>query len=371
MPRSKYAKKVKNGNTYFFYRMRHKNLRRPHDLYGKSIPELEQKIDDLKKELDRGVQSDKVFFSNYLEKWLEDVLLINKKQATINNYRLTFKNYIENSSLNHIRLKEITAFDVQDFYKEVIEKNGAGKGTIATLKKLIHPCIRYAYTQGKILTDFSRSIIVPAGKEKAASSKRSARALSIQEEQQLREIIKGKRIEAFVITALGSGLRHGELLALTWDDVDLKNGVITVNKSYGGKNGVDSPKTPTGNRQVPIRSDVVECLKKHKLKQNEKILLYANKYQNNNLVFPNPTGGYQNASSNIIALKKLTEAHGIERITVHDFRDTYATRLFEQTSNLKMIQQLLGHSDISTTANEYTHVSLKESMQFIQALEDA
>ena len=167
MPRSKYAKKVKNGNTYFFYRMRHKNLRRPHDLYGKSIPELEQKIDDLKKELDRGVQSDKVFFSNYLEKWLEDVLLINKKQATINNYRLTFKNYIENSSLNRIRLKEITAFDVQDFYKEVIEKNGAGKGTIATLKKLIHPCIRYAYTQGKILTDFSRSIIVPAGKEKA------------------------------------------------------------------------------------------------------------------------------------------------------------------------------------------------------------
>ncbi|WP_210647829.1 tyrosine-type recombinase/integrase, partial [Staphylococcus aureus] len=61
----------------------------------------------------------------------------------------------------------------------------------------------------------------------------------------------------------------------------------------------------------------------------------------------------------------------MERITVHDFRDTYATRLFEQTSNLKMIQQLLGHSDISTTANEYTHVSLKESMQFIQALEDA
>lgn len=57
----------------------------------------------------------------------------------------------------------------------------------------------------------------------------------IQEVQQLREIIKGKKIEAFVITALGSGLRHRELLALTWDDIDLINGVITVNKSYGGK----------------------------------------------------------------------------------------------------------------------------------------
>lgn len=60
---------------------------------------------------------------------------------------------------------------------------------------------------------------------------------------------------------------------------------------------VDSPKTPTSNRQVPIRSNAVECFKKHKIKQNEKILLYANKYQNNNLVFPNSTGGYQNASS--------------------------------------------------------------------------
>ncbi|MEG1330571.1 MAG: tyrosine-type recombinase/integrase, partial [Eubacterium sp.] len=113
------------------------------------------------------------------------------------------------------------------------------------------------------------------------------------------------------------------------------------------------------------------ALRKHKAKQSERILLYANKYENNNIVFANPTGKHMNESSNTLALKKITEANGMEKITVHDFRDTYATRLYEQTSNLKMIQQLLGHSDITTTANEYTHVSLHESTQFIRALDNA
>lgn len=370
MPRTKYRKKTKNGNTYYFYRLIHRKARRPYDLYGKTISELEKKIENLKNELDRGVQNDSVIFTNYLEKWLNDVLLINKKQATAKLYHSALKKYVKKSSLSRIRLKDLTAFDIQDFYKNIIEQKSAGKGTVATLKKIIHPCIRYAYNQGKILTDFSRSIVIPTIINPASPTKRAARALSIEEEEKLKKLIVGTRLECFVLTALGSGLRHGELLALTWDDVDFDHGVITVNKTYSSQNGLDTPKTSTSNRQVPIKKDLVSVLKKHKIQQSEKILRMANKYDNNNLVFTNPSGSYLNSSSNILALKKLTDQNNMERITVHDFRDTYATRLFEQTSNLKMIQQLLGHSDITTTANEYTHVSLSESTQFIKALEN-
>lgn len=370
MARTKYKKKVKNGNVYFFYRLNHKRLRSPRDLYGKTVSELEERIESLIHELDQNVISDKTYFTDYLSKWMEDVLFINKKQSTKNIYRSAFKNYIQDSFLSRIRLKDLTAFDVQDYYKKIIDVQNVGNGTLATLTKIIHPCIRYAYTQGKITTDFSRSIIVPKGKPKSTTARRASRSLTPQEEKTLRKAIAGTPIECFVITALGSGLRHGELLALTWDDVDFLNSVISVNKSYRPNTGVTPPKTESSIRQVPVKKEVINALKQHKAKQDAWIEKLANKYEDNNLVFPGQRGKYKNPSSNILALKKISAENNLDQITVHDFRDTYATRLYEQTNNLKMIQQLLGHSNIETTANEYTHVSLEQKSQFVKALEN-
>lgn len=372
MARTKYRKKSKYGNVYFFYRLKHRALRNPRDVYGKTITELEEKIRKITHELDHGVISEKIIFTDYLEIWLHNVCFANKKESTQGVYANAYDNYIKNSDLSKIYLKDISALDIQEFYQNAIDNQGAGKGTIETLKKIIHPCIKYAYTQKKIITDFSRSIIVPERRQEVKErTRKPARALSVQEEKKLKEVIKGHKHECFIITALGTGMRHGELLALTWDDIDFETAVITVNKSYRPGIGVTSPKTESSNRQIPITQEVVKALKKHHAAQNETMLRLKNKYEQNNLVFANPTGKYINPSSMTLALKKIAQENDMEAFTPHDFRDTYATRLYEKTNNLKMIQQLLGHKNFEMTANKYTKVSLEKKSDFIQALENA
>lgn len=371
MPRTTYKRKTIHGNTYYFKRLYHPKTARPRDIYGKTIAELEEKIEKTKKDLNQGIIRDNVLFINYLETYLKDVHYIKKRKATINRYESVMKNYIRPSSLSRIRLRDLTVFDMQNFYKEVIKK-GAGESNVITIKKIIHPCIRYAFSQGKIPVDFSRSIIIPEVPiENKSSSKRAARALSIDEEQKLRKIIKGHKWEPFIITALGSGLRHGELLALTWDDIDFEKQIINVNKSYNKTNGLGSTKTKSSIRQVPVKKEVIEILKIHRARQIEHRLKIANKYEDNNLVFSNPKGNYLANNAILSSLKKITEENNMEKINVHDFRDTYATRLYEQTGDLKMIQQLLGHSDITTTANDYTSVSIDKKTKFISDLENA
>ena len=123
-------------------------------------------------------------------------------------------------------------------------------------------------------------------------------------------------------------------------------------------------------RQVPIPRFLVEKLKQHKVEQNKRRLLLSNKYKNLNLVFPNDFGNYLAATTVGRALIDFAKEIGLESLNLHDFRDTYATRLYEKTKDIKMVQSLLGHSDIATTANIYTHVSLEEQSKYVQILDE-
>lgn len=369
MPRTKYKKKIKNGTQYYFYRLRHKNLRKPRDIYGKAIPELEEKIKKLEYELDRGVTSEKAYFGDYLEKWLNDVHLVNKKPATAKRYRGLLEKYIKGYPISSISLKDLTALDVQSHYARLV-KESISKSTLDILGKIINPCIRYAFNQGKILVDFSRSIIVPdSSVQKKEGTRRPSIALLPEQEEKLLLACKDTKWYYFILTALNSGMRRGELLALTWSDVDLNKRQITINKSYSPQSKLGTTKTENSNRKIPIPIFLVTALKKHKINQSEIKLLLCNKYEDNGIVFDNGFGKYIAATSLNRALKKFADEMGIDSLNTHDFRDTYATKLYNQTKDLKMVQTLLGHSEISTTADIYTHVSEAEATSYINVLD--
>lgn len=365
MARTKYKKKVKNGTTYYFYRLRHKNLRSPRDLYGKTVAELEEKIEKLKYELDRGVTSEKAYFGDYLENWLNNVHLINKKPATIKRYKGLYNNLFKGHPICNIRVGDLTALDIQDHYNRLV-KQGASKAMLTNLTKIINPCVRYAFGQGKILIDFSHSITLPdAEKKKMEGTRRASQALLPDQEEKLLEVCKDTKWYYFILTALNTGMRRGELLALTWDDIDFEKRLIHVNKSYSDLGIVGSPKTDSSIRNIPIPQFLADELIKKKAEQAEIRLMIGNQYTNNNLVFENGFGQYIGNGAYVSAFKKFAKAIGVDRINVHDFRDTYATKLYNQTKDLKMIQTLLGHKDIKTTADVYTHVSDEETKKFI------
>lgn len=371
MARTKYKKKEKNGNVYFFHRLRHKNLRKPRDIYGKTVAELEEKIKKIEYELDRGVTSEKAYFGVYMDRWLNTIHIIGKKQGTVKRYLSIYEKHIKDKSICNIQLKNLTALDVQDHYSKLVAE-GISKNTLEFLSLLINGCIRYAYGQEKIIKDFTRFITIPDAKQKQENARRASRALLPEEEEKLLKACNGDPFEILILTALNSGLRLGELLALSWEDIDLDKQIINVTKTYSQKfkdNPVGTPKTQSSIRQVPIPSFLIKALKNHKLSQNKNRLLYANKYENKNLVFCNDIGNYLSSTTISRKLKLFAEKSKIASINMHDFRDTYATKLYYETRDLKMIQILLGHSTLATTADIYTQVSVDEASKYVKILD--
>ncbi|MHB8036043.1 site-specific integrase [Clostridium botulinum] len=371
MAKTLYKKKIKNGKEYYFYRLRHKNLSKPKDIYGSTVKELDTKIKTIINDLDNNISNNKEFFGVFFKDWLYNTYMTNKKPSTKERYNSIFKNYIEDSPIYELKVKDLTPSDIQNYYNDLIAK-GKSVAAIKNLHKLIAPSIRYACDSNRILKDFSRAIVIPKDKEDKKLKKVSAvKPFSLNEQLHFIEVIKGHELEMLFITALDSGLRQGELFALTWNDIDFNNKCITVNKSFKSikniktnkyENIIQTPKTDKSIRVVPIPGRLTDKLKQHKLSQKTQRLKMANLYENNNLIFCNKFGKYLDSGNVLKKFKKILKDNKLEVRKFHDLRHTYATRLFELGEEPKTVQTLLGHSNISITLDTYTHVldNLKE-----------
>ncbi|MBY0757451.1 tyrosine-type recombinase/integrase [Clostridium sardiniense] len=376
MAKTTYKKKLKNGKEYYFFRLRHKNLKSPKDLYGNTVKELDKKIKDLTYELDHGVQSNKECFENFFESWLFEVNFVNKKPSTKERYEGLYRNYIKDSSISDINIKDINQTDIQKYYNALIKK-GISVNTIKQINKIIAPSLRYAYNNNLTIKDFTRAIVLPTEKEED-KLKRTNRInpFTLEEQQLFIGAIKGHKFEMLFITALNTGMRRGELLALTWNDVDFNNNTISINKTANytttvSKNGrgngeifVQTPKTVSSIRTIPIPVFLKDKLKQYKIYQSKNRLRLANMYHSNRLVFCNTYGKYLDVGNIRKEFIKILSDNNLKARKFHDLRHTFATRLFELGENPKKVQTILGHSNISTTLDTYTHVleSSKESI---------
>jgi len=167
--------------------------------------------------------------------------------------------------------------------------------------------------------------------------------------------------------ALASGVRLGELLALKWDCVNLKEGTITIKSSLRRVKtynedlppktmlAFQKPKTKAGIRTIPVPPVIVEELKEHRKRQLEEKLKAGSLYEDNNLVFATELGTPIEPRNFLRTFYRIIEKANLD-INFHALRHTYATRLLEANEHPKVVQELLGHKDISTTLNIYSHV---------------
>lgn len=170
------------------------------------------------------------------------------------------------------------------------------------------------------------------------------------------------------ILALGTGLRLGEILALRWTDINLKENYININKALKSTYIIDNkgnreftvieqpPKTKNSIRTVPLNNNLIDLLLEHRKKQMIERDSNIDIYFDNNLVFSTPQGNYLSESNVRKSFKRVLKKCNLNDFRFHDLRHTFATRLFENGIPPKTVQSLLGHSNISTTLNIYTHV---------------
>nr|PZN70317.1 MAG: hypothetical protein DIU55_11710 [Bacillota bacterium] len=156
-----------------------------------------------------------------------------------------------------------------------------------------------------------------------------------------------------------TGLRRGELLALRWRNVDLERGVIHVEEALirvGRQYGVSKPKTKKGIRDVPIPSVVVSALRVHREEQQKRREEAGPAWVDRDLVFDNGLGDYWLPTTFTDALNRAARRAGYHELTPHVLRHGCASIVYDQTGDLKLVQELLGHSTLAVTADIYTHM---------------
>lgn len=179
------------------------------------------------------------------------------------------------------------------------------------------------------------------------------------------ELIKDGEQYTLFRTLAYSGIRRGECLALTWEDINFESGEIRVNKTLTqgerGETIVQPPKTKAGYRSVPLDDETLNTLKKWR-KQQMSLFLKAgiNTMNKNQLVFSNRKNGFKGLNTPAKWLNSYIKDYDLKPITVHGLRKTYCTALVSAGLPIKEIQRRMGHDDVQTTLDVYSFVTKDE-----------
>lgn len=349
-----------------------KNKRK--EFTGKTQSEVKRKLEEYKKEmlLGRISTDDKITLDEWYHTWLYDYRKKDLKPKSFEKYEGIYRNYIKNSELGKIKLKDLRVTHIQRYYNKLQNQFNKPASTIKEINTKLKTCLGEAEKQDYIQKNYCKMVTLPKSK-----TKKNTKVLSVKEQQKFIEAIQGHKLEMLFLIAISTGLRLGELLALKWSDIDFNTGMLTVNKTLSRvKNQTTNkyeiieqlPKTKNSNRVIPIPTNILTKLKEHKKFQNKQKLLIREAYINNNYVFADDIGKPIDDKRPGRNLKSILTKLNIEPMKFHALRHTYATRLFENNVPAKTIQVLMGHYDISITMDIYTHVMEDKKLEAVEKL---
>lgn len=279
----------------------------------------------------------------WLSQWLK-MLSIRVKEQTLKKYASIIKLHVVNK-LGNYKLKELSA-KVLEEYSIKLAKSNLSPNSINGIITLVSRSLKCAVLHGKVGFWHSNALIKPKIKEKIVE------CFSISDQKKIENhIIKTSKQNLYgILLTLYTGLRIGELLALTWQDVDFVNGAITISKSCHDKwqNGkykkfIDTPKTEKSTRIIPLPKQILSILKLLKKQSNSPFVVSGRTSEGAQI------GGYQIIFKNL--LKHLSIAHK----GFHALRHTFATRCIECGMDIKTLSEILGHASTTTTLNRYAH----------------
>ena len=345
---------------------------------GKSENVIRSKMDDFSKSLLANPDNPLYFgsvFKVYAEHWLNDVEKIKLKPNSFQRKAATFKNQLIPVFGDKL-IKNITLPQVQQFVNS-LHNQGYSRSTIKKSVECLNCCIRYYYLESGI---FGRSpcegVVLPRNESKEIRVFTDKECEKIEEEA-LRTYSNGKyvyRLGPGIIFLLYTGLRIGEALALTWNDIDFENRTIRVNKNVAYEKVSDTPgekydfivqkstKTKSGNRVVPMMKKAYDMLK----------LIYGITGHQEQ-VFITSTGSRVQLAYFNRCFHKLLNNCGLtsddETVGVHALRHTFATRLFRSGCDIKVISTILGHSTVRITYDIYIGIIQAESVKAITNLD--
>jgi integrase len=303
-------------------------------VYGKDETEVADRVAEAIKNRDAGIDSENMTVGGYLDRWLvtiRDTI----RTGSWKQYEMIVRLHIK-PTLGGARLEKLNALQIQSFYRERLDA-----GLSPRRVQYVHVTIR------KALKDAVKWRLIPYNVADAVTPPRPTKPeitpLTAEQVKRLLAATRGEKLEALYVLAVTTGMRIGEMFGLKWSDVDLEVGVLRVRRTVSADGTVNPPKTASSRRTVRLSTLAVRALTGHP--------------RTAEWVFASAAGtpiGVCNFHKN--SWRPLLQRAGLPHARVHDLRHTAATLMLSRGVPVKVVSEMLGHADVSTTLSIYAHV---------------
>ena len=314
-------------------------------VYG-GLRDAQAHLNKMLGERDRGrnLDSSKQTLNEFLDRWLELCAKPRPRAKSFRDYEGLLRRYVR-PVLGANALATVSALDIQALYRELLDRHLSARSiryTHAVLRSALKQAVRWNLVLGN-----------PADAVDLPRRHRSAVAvLSLQQTRTLVKAIAGHAYEGLIALAMTTGMRPSEYLALTWNDIDLDSGTVSVSRSpewrKGGWQFADT-KRPRSRRVVKLQAWVVSIVSEHRATERVS--------SGDDLVFRAKRGGPIRESYFVQRyFKPLLETAGLPDIRLYDLRHTAATISLAAGVSPKVISEQLGHASVAFTLDVYSHV---------------
>lgn len=350
-------------------------------IYANSLSDLRKQEKQIRRDLDDNIDTvgAEITLNEQFDKYIS--LKTQIRNSTKQNYIDLWNGNLREDVLGKKKLCDIKKSDILRFYNSLSKR--VKYSTIKTFNCMISPCLDLAVDDDIIRKNPCNGCL-----EEFNNDSEQRVSLTVQEQAAFLDFIRQSSVYAahypLIIFMIGTAVRCGEAIGLTWDDVDFKNREVSINhqliyKKTGNSYGfyADSPKTESGVRIIPMTTEVYKALMEQRKNQlskgwrtNTGIGGYSDfvfSTKNRNPIMPSAVN---NLLLNIV--NKYNSTVGdieLPRISAHNLRHTGCTRMAEAGVDPKVLQYIMGHSKISVTMEVYNHISTERNRKEMDKLE--
>ena len=355
-------------------------------------------IAQIEKDLADGIRfgdADEVTLNDLFDQMMDR--RIDLKDSTRSNYFCLYRTHVEDS-IGKRTVGSLRYSDIQKYYILLGKEKQLRLGTLRAINSIIWQALEAAVNDSIIRRNPAQGALRDVTK-RMEEEDGHRNALTIQQQERFLDYIihssSYSRYAPLFITLLGTGMRIGEALGLRWCDVDFKNNLIHVSHSLsyrGTEKGrheyhISFPKTKAGIRTIPMFEDVRKALQKEKRKKKnpEWTPFVVDGYTN--FVFLNLNGKAYTPATIFDKIQSITSDYNreeaakareknrepclIPKISAHILRHTFCTRMCETCSNIKVVQDVMGHKNSRTTMDVYNEATAEEKQKSFKSLEGA
>jgi integrase len=344
-----------------------KGPKRKH-IYGRTRQEVAEKLSKAVSDRVGGLvfDGDHETLEAYLRRWIDEVLRGTVKQSTLENYTYIARLHII-PELGRVRLRALKSRDVRRHYREKLDV-GLSPRTVQIIHTVLRKALQQAVRDDVLPRNVCDAVTAPR------QTKKEMQPLTPEQAKRLLENVREDRLRALYVLAITAGLREGELLVLRWEDVDLERELLQVRRQLTRtRDGLSFTAPKRGKARVVRLTDMaIAALKAHRATQNEERARAGSLWEETSLVFTSTIGTPVDVGNlTYLSFRPLLKRTNLPRIRFHDLRHTCATLLLSKGTHPKIVQEMLGHANISMTMDTYSHVLPDMQEKAVSAMDDA